>query len=460
MRNFLCLMNQKEKNMRFSEKNIFGDAIRLLIFIILFMNFVSVHALEKFYNYYDKGLEFMEKKDWLRAIGEFKSAISLEFEDSKMKRTYGTRFIKYFPHREMGICYYNLGEYDNAMGELQLSMAYKKSKRAKAFIDKMSYDGRPLDLKDETVIAEIEKTREKEKEEEQRKAEEEKLKKLKEEAEKEEKKKKQDEEKKEDLAMVELPSEIETSVEPDISTTKVPVGALTYDPDKVTQVGSRLAIAVLPFQANENAKNLEDSVTEKMITQLVNLRRFRVIERGAIEEVMNELSFNLSGMVDEETAVELGKVIGVDVIIMGSINVEIGYCKVNARGINVETAETIVAKDASSGNTNIENIEKLVERVAIKIYNDMPLVEGYVVNVEPDLIYIDIGTDLGVRKGTKCVAFREGETITHPITKEPLQKKVKKLGEVIVVQVQEKMASARIIVSEGSIDIGDKVVVK
>ena len=107
----------------------------LIILISFFLFIISpIQAVEKFYTYYDKGAKFMAKGEWERAIEELKSAISLEFEDAKRKRTYGTRFIKYFPHRDIGICYYNLGEYDDAMGELQLSYAYKKEKRTKQYI--------------------------------------------------------------------------------------------------------------------------------------------------------------------------------------------------------------------------------------------------------------------------------------------------------------------------------------
>ena len=119
--------------------------------IILFITFILIngsflYSIEKFYTYYDKALKYMQKGDWERAIAELKSAASLEFEDAKKKRTYGTRFIKYFPHREMGICYYNLEEFDTAMGELQLSYAYKKSKRSEEYIKKLSFDGRNIDF--------------------------------------------------------------------------------------------------------------------------------------------------------------------------------------------------------------------------------------------------------------------------------------------------------------------------
>ncbi len=41
------------------------------------------HAQNRFYNYYTSGQDYLEKKDWIRAIGEFKSAASLEFADTR-----------------------------------------------------------------------------------------------------------------------------------------------------------------------------------------------------------------------------------------------------------------------------------------------------------------------------------------------------------------------------------------
>ena len=108
----------------------------------------------------------------------------------------------------------------------------------------------------------------------------------------------------------------------------------------------------------------------------------------------------------------------------------------------------------------MSNLEFLVENIAIMIYNALPLVEGYIVNTEENVIYLDIGSNVGVRKGTKCVAFREGDEIIHPITKEVLGTKVTLLGELIVTQVHEKMSVAKILAKEGSIKIGDKVVIK
>jgi curli biogenesis system outer membrane secretion channel CsgG len=482
----------------------------LLVLIACKFGF-QLSAVEKFYMYYDDGVEYMEKGQWERAIGEFKSAMSLSFEDSKKKRTYGTRFIKYFPHRELGICYYNLEEFDDAMGELQLSYAYKKSKRAEEYIQKLSYSGNKIDLQDDKEKNKAEEQeqqnlalRQNEFDEQRQKeaeiarkrneleAEEKRLeveKKKKEEAEKlrvekdnlaqqkkdEAAKRLEDEQAKkaaEELLALELEisrkkkelqeeqTKLEIQKETTSNVTLLPVGVLTYDPSKVTQVGSRLSVAVLNFESNEAAAKLIDSVTEKLVTQLVNLRRFRVIERSALDKIMEEQKLGMTGFVDDETAVKVGKLAGADVIILGRISLEIGFAKVSARGIDTETSELIVAKEADSGNTNIENIERLVEQVAVDIYNDLPLVEGIIMAVEEDQVILSIGSQVGVRKGTKCVAYKEGKKYYHPTTGEVLGKNVTPLGELIVVQVQEKMSIAKPIGNISNMEIEDKVVVK
>ncbi|MCK5051548.1 MAG: hypothetical protein KAS53_07455 [Candidatus Cloacimonetes bacterium] len=450
----------------------------LLVFSFLFI-ISPIQAIEKFYTYYDKGTKFMEKGEWERAIEELKSAISLEFEDAKRKRTYGTRFIKYYPHRDIGICYYYLGEFNDAMGELQLSYAYKKDKKTKEYINKLNYKGEPLDLEDDLIEKqaqqkeqeelarrqqEIEEQRIKEEEiaRKQQEIEDEKIKLAKE---KKIKEKKELEQMEKEIARKNKELELERIKldklkEKRSEVSKLPLGALTYDPSKVTQVGSRLSVAVLPFRSNDQAKDLTDSVTEKLIIQLVNLRRFRVIERSALDKIMEEQKLGLSGFVDEETAIKVGKLAGADVIILGSINMQLGFVKVSARGIDTETSVLIVAKEADSGNTNIETIENLVEQVAIDIYNDLPLVEGIVMEVEEDQIILSIGSNVGVRKGTKCVAYKEGKKYYHPVTKEVLGRNVTPLGELIVIQVQEKMSIAKPIGNISKIEIEDKVVVK
>jgi len=74
----------KENLMVFSErKNLIPCKLVLVVFLFVFIfpEIGTLFSMEKFYNYYENGLAYMEKKDWNRAIEEFKSAISMEFAD-------------------------------------------------------------------------------------------------------------------------------------------------------------------------------------------------------------------------------------------------------------------------------------------------------------------------------------------------------------------------------------------
>ena len=405
-------------------------------------SFTLCFSQTKFYNYYDNGLEFMDKGDWQRAIAEFKSAASLEFEDSKVQRADGVRPIKYFPHREMGIAFYNLSEFDNAKKELELSLAYVESPRAEEYIELVKRNVPPsLATETKTRMDEDAKKRDRElAEAEERKRE----------LEKAEKEKRKGEESDKTPA-------VESSKD-----NSVPVVALTYDPLTLTQVGSRLGIVVLPLKGKEGGDKYADAATERLISQLVNLQRFRVIERSSLDEVLKEQKIQASGVVDEKTVVKIGKVTGADAIIFGSISLIGSTADINARAVDTQTSETIVAKGDRKEAVDLDGIERLVETVAILICNELPIIEASIVTKDNDIMYIDAGYQKGIRKNSKCVAFREGEDILHPKTKEVLGKKRIELGQLQVVDVQQKTAQVRVVSMEPGrdIEIGDKIVVK
>ncbi|MBI5473513.1 MAG: hypothetical protein HY961_14310 [Ignavibacteriae bacterium] len=385
------------------------------ILILLLSSFALCFAQAKFYNYYSNGLDYMKAGDWLRAIEEFKSAASLEFEDTDMRRTYGTRFIDYFPHREMGIAHYNLGEFEIARKELELSLAYVSSSRAEEYLERVKSKVPP-------VITIAHKT--------------------------------ESEPPKKDES---IPKEIIVAKEP-----ALPSGALTYDPGSVTQVGERLAIAVLPLQGKGEAEGYIDAATDRMILQLVNLRRFKVIERWKMDELLKEQELQVSGIVDEKAAVEIGRVAGADAIILGNITVFGSTTSVSARVIDTQSSEVIIAKSDRGERRNLEDVEKLVETVAINIYNELPLVEGEVITKDPKTMYVDIGSEKRIRKGSKCVAFRVVGDFVHPKTGKFLQKQVVRLGELQVVEVMEKVSAVKVLKEEAGQDIkvGDRIVVK
>jgi TolB-like protein len=373
----------------------------------------------KFHNFYDAGLEYIEKRDWLRAIQEFRSAASLEFEDADMKRIYGTRFIEYFPHRELGVAYYHLKEYDTARKELELSLAYAPSSRAGAYLE-LARNRVPPEQAAEQLRAE-------------------------------ERPERSDPEPERRASSVDRTPE-----------SLLPPGALTYDPMKVRQVGARLTLAVLPFQGKGESQELVDAATDRMITQLVGLRRFKVIERAKLAEVLEEQRLQVSGLVDDKTAVDIGRIAGADAIVVGTVSIIGGTATVGARVIDTQSSEVLVARNARAERTDLETVEHLTEQTAIMVYNELPLVQGSVINADGSVLYIDVGSDKRIRRGSRCVAYREVGDLRNPATGALIDKKVKMLGEVQVEEVLEKASKVTTLRMEPgeSIKVGDKIVVK
>ena len=91
----------------------------------------------RWWNYYERGLSYLEGEFYQEAIADFKNALKQRAEDKRMARTYGMHFIDYFPNREMGLAYYLSGDYDNAEKYIETSMGQQPSAKARFYYDKI-----------------------------------------------------------------------------------------------------------------------------------------------------------------------------------------------------------------------------------------------------------------------------------------------------------------------------------
>ena len=73
----------------------------------------------RWWNYYERALSFMEGEFYQEALSDLARAIEQRDADKRMARTYGMHFIDYFPHRETGLVYYLMGDYEPARKELE-----------------------------------------------------------------------------------------------------------------------------------------------------------------------------------------------------------------------------------------------------------------------------------------------------------------------------------------------------
>lgn len=99
-------------------------------------------------------------------------------------------------------------------------------------------------------------------------------------------------------------------------------------------------IAVVEFADLEgHVTNFGRYLAEELITRLHESGKFKVIERQLLNKIVNEQKLVLTGIVDPASAKKLGKLLGVDAIVSGSISDLGKTVEVNARLISTETGE-------------------------------------------------------------------------------------------------------------------------
>ncbi len=146
------------------------------------------------------------------------------------------------------------------------------------------------------------------------------------------------------------------------------VSKLTLNDVNEIPFDDRLIIGVVDFRnstGNSDYDNLVKGITGTMISELQNTGHFRVIERERMNSIVAELNLSLSGLADPENAKKLGKMLGVDALLIGNLS-SVKYSKnkqtifiawtegqkveveTDARLVNVETGEILAASSASA----------------------------------------------------------------------------------------------------------------
>lgn len=104
-------------------------------------------------------------------------------------------------------------------------------------------------------------------------------------------------------------------------------------------------VAVVPFTGPRGAASFSGSiVSERLVIQILARGELDLVERRFLDKVLEEQRLGVFGIMDQDTVKTLGKVLGVDAILTGTI-VELKgeRVEVNARLIHAETAQVLAA---------------------------------------------------------------------------------------------------------------------
>ncbi|HRV42215.1 MAG TPA: CsgG/HfaB family protein [Syntrophales bacterium] len=132
----------------------------------------------------------------------------------------------------------------------------------------------------------------------------------------------------------------------------------------------RSSVAVLDFEGIGVDIHIGKAVSEIIRTALVGIPRFQVVERAQINQALSEQQFQKSGVIDDKSAVKIGKIVGADLIIIGSV-VKIGNAyTINSRMIDVQTGEAKLGKNVTG--TDLNQLTGMSNDLVKSLFGDRP----------------------------------------------------------------------------------------
>ena len=110
-------------------------------------------------------------------------------------------------------------------------------------------------------------------------------------------------------------------------------GSVKYFEERIAK-GTKLVV----FNFRSSSPQLSEYVMEELTVHFVNNGSFTVVDRSNLELLQQEMAFQLSGEVSDETALSIGKKLGAQTIISGSIEQMSDIFRLRIRAIAVESA--------------------------------------------------------------------------------------------------------------------------
>lgn len=134
-------------------------------------------------------------------------------------------------------------------------------------------------------------------------------------------------------------------------------------------VSGQIPIAVVEFEGKNISQAEASILTDRLRNELFRTDAFQVLERGLMEQILTEQDFQLSGCTTNECLVEVGKLVGVGMIVGGSIGKVGNVFTVSARLVDVETGKLMQVTDYDYEGQIGDLLKSGMQKVAIELSN-------------------------------------------------------------------------------------------
>lgn len=107
-------------------------------------------------------------------------------------------------------------------------------------------------------------------------------------------------------------------------------------------------VAVITFKASGTSEAEAIAASDKFSAELSKTKQYNVLDRANIAALMQELEFTNSDMADQSTALKMGKMLGAENIVFGTVAKMGDLYTVSVKEIEVETTRIVKAEMGES----------------------------------------------------------------------------------------------------------------
>lgn len=234
----------------------------------------------------------------------------------------------------------------------------------------------------------------------------------------------------------------------------------------------RLAVVAFDNKTPYGQRELGNSASDILVTELQKTGQFILIEREKVQHVLDEQRFQASDLVEPMTVAKVGRLLGASAIATGSVTqfgqkeegveaivyqrrTQRAECTVDLRIVDVATGEILVAESGrgeaeqtvqgtlglggrSSYDSTLagEALRAAIFKFTRNIVDRMERVpwSARVAEVDASRVYIDAGMKTRLPIGAELEVLRPGKEIVSPTTGKAIGQTTSQVGRVKVVE--------------------------
>jgi len=220
------------------------------------------------------------------------------------------------------------------------------------------------------------------------------------------------------------------------------------------QGSERVRMGVYDLESSNISKDTALAVSEMLRAELFSTGRFVIVDKKNMEKVLKEQAFQQTGCTSSECAVEVGKILGVNIMATGSVTKLGNSINLSVTLTDVEKSESIAIEKGSCDSE--DKLAGEVKKIAFAIAIKTPLTGKIVKVSNQESVVVDLGTSDNVRQGMRFFVNRIKEEIKDS-TGKIIMREYEEVGEIELLDVQKDASRAKFFNIKQAVKEGDTV---